>query len=320
MRFILLACVILCLAGFTGCEPPRPGVVLTYGADLSKLGPGETPNAEELANVLNARLDRNTVARPVGSEQVAVEVFFVPTSDELAAIKRRIVAGGALEFRITAQPTRSDIRSIIAAAMQLSADETNVVVQGVKTAEWVEYMPEEFGGPDAPDDRIVKRMAGETPQALVLIDSWNVTGEFLNSATRGIDDRDGPAVNFAFNSAGAGRLRQLTSENLPNQATGTFRHLGIILDKRLISAPRLHSTISERCQISGGGMTVEEVESIVGILDSGQLPTPIKLISEVRPPGGGQPASTVSPIVAAFGAGVLLLVLGASAILVFKLR
>jgi preprotein translocase subunit SecD len=310
----------LVLAAITGCETQQPSVVLTYAFDLTKLDSGYVPDNDELADALNARLGGRASARPIENEQVVVEVYFNPTADQLAAIKRRIGADGNLEFRITAQPNRPEIRSIIDAAMQLPENENNVMVGGAKRAEWVAYAPEEFGDLNMPDDRIVKRVSGATPQALVLVDAWNVTGEYLTSATRGFDERGGPAINFTLNTAGAGRFRQLTSENLPNQASGTYRHLGIILDKRMLSAPRIHSTISDRGQISGGAMSVEEVESIVGILNSGRLPSPIKLVREVRMPGGGASAAFVSPIVAVLGAGILLLVLIASSVLAFKLR
>jgi SecD/SecF fusion protein len=64
----------------------------------------------------------------------------------------------------------------------------------------------------------------------------------------------------------------LTSENRPNPATGKERYLGIILDKRLLSAPSIRETITDSGQISGGGMTEDEVDFIVGILDAGRLP------------------------------------------------
>jgi SecD/SecF fusion protein len=48
--------------------------------------------------------------------------------------------------------------------------------------------------------------------------------------------------------------------------------LGIILDKRLISAPEIRETISDRGTISGGSMTDREVDHIVQILNAGSLP------------------------------------------------
>ena len=59
-------------------------------------------------------------------------------------------------------------------------------------------------------------MAGDTPEALVLIDPMNVTGEYLTSATKGLDERGGPAVHFAFDRRWRAAIRQLTSQNMPN--------------------------------------------------------------------------------------------------------
>ncbi|MEX0613759.1 MAG: protein translocase subunit SecD, partial [Pirellulales bacterium] len=132
--------------------------------------------------------------------------------------------------------------------------------------------PAEIGAVDE-EGGIVKRAAGDTPEALVLMDPMNVTGEYLTSATKGLDERGGPAVLFSFDSEGARRFRQLTSQNKPNPATpNVSRNLGIILDKTLVSAPRIETTISDRGMISGGSMTEKEVEHTVEILNAGSLP------------------------------------------------
>jgi SecD/SecF fusion protein len=105
------------------------------------------------------------------------------------------------------------------------------------------------------------------------MDPHNVTGDFLTSATKGLDERGGPAVHFAFDRAGAFRFGQLTNENKPNPATpDVYRHLGIILDKRLLSAPRIITKITDRGMISGGSMTEREVEHIIEVLNAGSLP------------------------------------------------
>jgi SecD/SecF fusion protein len=65
----------------------------------------------------------------------------------------------------------------------------------------------------------------------------------------------------------------LTGENRPSQATpDVYRHLGIILDKRLLSAPRIITKITDRGMISGGSMTEREVEHIIEVLNAGSLP------------------------------------------------
>lgn len=287
------------------------GITLIY--EVEDAG-GEAVPMDDLIAALKNRVDptstREVTIRAYGN---AVEIIIPKTGqDALDFVKRRITELGQLEFRITAQPLRTDISSIIAQAERVPPGQKDVIIAGEKVAEWVPYAQEEFGPPSEPDNRIVKRMFGDTPVALVLIDRWNVTGEYLTSAVRGADEKGAPAVNFSFNTAGAGRFRQLTGENLPNEATNTVRHLGIILDKRLISAPMLRSTISDRGQISGGTMTAEEVDYTVGILQAGRLPaklnkTPIS--EEVISPtlGAETVAKGESAIVASMVAVVIFM-------------
>lgn len=231
---------------------------------------------DTLIGQLKQRVDptstREVTIRAYGKS--AVEIIIPAQGGEaLTYIKRRITELGQLEFRITADETRAEDKLLIDQARLLPPSQKDVSTGGKKVAEWVEYSEEEFGGPQEPDNRgIVKRMAGDTPEALVLIDLWNVTGESLRSVSKGFDDRGAPAVNFSFDARGAARFRQLTSQNKPNPATpGRFHYLGIVLDKRLISAPSIKETISSSGQISGGGMNDTEVEFIVGILDAGTL-------------------------------------------------
>jgi SecD/SecF fusion protein len=226
---------------------------------------------DKLIGALRKRIDptstKEITIRPQGSW--AVEVIIPKTGpDALESVKSRITALGELEFRITADPLWAQDRPKIEQAKLNTPNQKDVIVGGNKVAEWVEYDPKVFA---RNDETIVKRMAGNTPEALVLLDDMNVTGEYLANSDKGVDDRGGPAVHFSFNSQGAKRFRQLTGSNLQNQATGAYRHLGILLDKVLRSAPRIQSTISDQGQISGS-MTEKEVEDTVSVLNAGSLP------------------------------------------------
>ncbi len=248
------------------------GITLVY--ELAPSSGNEVPIGT-LIDALKQRVDptstREVTIRQRGSN--AVEIIIPKTgADALQYVKRTITEMGQLEFRITAEPNRADKKDVIEKAKTLTAGQKDVMIGGQKKAEWVTYDEKEFGPPSASDNRILKRTAGEVPEALVLIDDWNVTGDDLKSATKGVDENGGPAVHFTFNNRGAAHFGQLTGDNLPNRATNTFRYLGIVLDKRLISAPRINSKITDNGMISGGGMTVPEVDHIVSILQSGKLP------------------------------------------------
>jgi SecD/SecF fusion protein len=230
----------------------------------------------KLISALKERVDPTSTREVTIREQgtAAIEIIIPATGDDaLEYVKRRITDLGQLEFRITADSTRSEDRAAIEQAKLVPPSQKDVFLGGRKVAEWVRYAEAEFGPVDEADDRhVVKRPVGDTPEILVLIDPWNVTGEYLTSASKGVGDQGEPAVHFSFNRQGARRFQQLTSENKPNPATGAERYLGIVLDKRLISAPRIITTISDRGQISGSAMDEREVDYIVDILNAGSLP------------------------------------------------
>ncbi|MGD9634763.1 MAG: protein translocase subunit SecD [Pirellulales bacterium] len=260
------------------------GITLIYELNEPPAGEvdtGQQAKMQDLIDILKRRIDptgtREVTIREYGS---ALEIIIPNTGqDALQFVKRRITEMGQLEFRITADPTQPNPqeREIIRLARDLSPAINEVKLGGRTVAEWVAYSPEEFGPADQEDPNgrhIVKRLVGDTPEALVLVDpeSVSVTGKYLRSVAKSVDERGGPAVHFTFDSAGARRFQQLTSKNTPNQATGARRFLGIVLDKRLLSAPSIESTISSQGQISGRSMREEEVDYIVSILREGELP------------------------------------------------
>jgi SecD/SecF fusion protein len=105
---------------------------------------------------------------------------------------------------------------------------------------------------------------------LTVKDPYDVTGDYLTSATPGLDERGGHCVMFAFNAEGALRFSQFTGENIPDSARQT-NELGIILDGYLQSAPSIQSTISDRGQITGD-FTESDVKDLSEILSAGALP------------------------------------------------
>jgi SecD/SecF fusion protein len=88
-----------------------------------------------------------------------------------------------------------------------------------------------------------------------------------------------PAVAFTFNSKGGELFGTLTGKNVPS-GTGADesqmkRHLAIILDGLVVSAPTINSQIRERGQITGN-FTRLEVDRLVTILRSGALPARLR--------------------------------------------
>jgi len=102
----------------------------------------------------------------------------------------------------------------------------------------------------------------------------HVTGEHLGTVGRGFDERMRPMVRFTTKGQGIGRMAALTGGNLPDTQRKDYQRMAILLDGRVLSAPRIMSTISDRGQITGD-FTVQEVDFLVGILHAGSLPAAV---------------------------------------------
>lgn len=112
---------------------------------------------------------------------------------------------------------------------------------------------------------IVREMTGDTPkkQILVILDHFNVTSDYVKRARPGIDERGKPAVYFSLTSQGAARFEKLTGSNLPQNEQ--YRQLGIIVENKLCSAPRIMTTISSDGQITGN-YTEAEAERFAALM------------------------------------------------------
>ena len=123
------------------------------------------------------------------------------------------------------------------------------------------------------------RQEGKSIEYFLLVregsESEKVTGDYLSSATKGIDEKGRMAVNFRFNAEGANRFSALTSRNNPDSQTSFQRQLAIILDQQIQSAPGLITTINESGQITGD-FTGPQVDRYVDVLRSGALPATLK--------------------------------------------
>jgi SecD/SecF fusion protein len=134
----------------------------------------------------------------------------------------------------------------------------------------------------------------------------------LESTYADSDQQGRPAVSFRLDAEGSTRFGRLTGRNLPNQATGLKKYLGILLNRQLLSAPTINSRITDQGIIEGD-FTQEEVESLVNVLNAGRLPAalnPTPLSEKVISPTLG--AATVRQ-------GAIAIVVSMALVLVFML-
>jgi SecD/SecF fusion protein len=256
--------------------PPRMGidlkggVILVYEIDSAKQPEGGV-SMDKLVAAVSRRVNpggqKEVTVRQYGTNQLEV---IVPEVDqaEVEFIKRIVSSAGVLEFRIVANTQDPRHKEIIEKATSSSG---SLVSSGDRSiGRWIQIDTQKIN--PAGDSTLVMRQAGDgTPEVLVALDRFDVTGDFLSRASGGYDQNLQPCVNFSFNSQGAALFGTLTSQNLPDPANRLLSRLGIVLDGVLLSAPTIRSTISSDGQITGS-FKQADVEFLVGVLNAGSLP------------------------------------------------
>jgi protein-export membrane protein SecD len=110
-----------------------------------------------------------------------------------------------------------------------------------------------------------------------------VSGGDLTDAQPGFDQRSGePIVSFRFNTSGARKFAQATSENVGQP-------FAIVLDNEVISAPVIREPITGGSGQISGNFTVQAANDLAILLRAGALPAPLTIIEErTVGPGLGQ--------------------------------
>jgi preprotein translocase subunit SecD len=122
--------------------------------------------------------------------------------------------------------------------------------------------------------RIDKETRQERRVPFVVQKKTLLTGADLATARVSIDQNTSePYVSLEFNPAGAKAFADITESNVG-------RHLAIVLDGNVHSAPVIREKIpSGHAQITGG-FTVEEATDLAIVLRAGALPAPVKVLEE----------------------------------------
>ncbi len=106
-----------------------------------------------------------------------------------------------------------------------------------------------------------------------------IDGSYLTNAQSRQGDDLRPTVAFSFNVTGGNLFRNITRKNVSEDSgpenTKLRRHLAIILDGMVMSAPTINSEIGQQGVISGN-FTQKEVDQLVNILRAGRLPATLK--------------------------------------------
>jgi SecD/SecF fusion protein len=106
-----------------------------------------------------------------------------------------------------------------------------------------------------------------------------ITGDYLVTAYPTTSQRGERAIAFRFNAEGGNLFYEVTSKNKPSGQVDSpaafYRHLAIVFDKQILSAPVLRSAIRTNGEITGK-FSQEETDFLVRVLRAGALPATLK--------------------------------------------
>jgi preprotein translocase subunit SecD len=285
---LLAVAMIACL----GCKARQAQTVLVYAFDIpadreGRAGRDAKPDIDKAVAAVDRRLNPggswNKTAKVRRLSDTTLEVRLPATEPAaVARIDRLVMALGSLEFRVLAN--EHDDLGLIERSKAMKPDVTKLCSSTAKLeACWVPVNPGTNRQFDYPEiaRRTVAKDGKQVLQILVKIDRFNVTGAYLTRAAPDVDQRGRPDLTFQFNYAGGRKFGGLTSGNLPDEASGFTRKLGIILDGYLYSAPSIQSTIQDRGEITGS-FTRSDVNDLAAVLNAGVLPAPLKRYRSVR--------------------------------------
>lgn len=122
------------------------------------------------------------------------------------------------------------------------------------------------------DDRETVKMLDKNGQVYPINREVILSGDLLVDANTTYYQGE-PAVSFRFNNVGTRKFAEITKNNIG-------RIFAIVLDNKVVTAPRINSVISEGMGVISGAFTVNQAHDVAILLRAGALPAPLKVIEE----------------------------------------
>ena len=289
--------------GYTGLGVSGVGVVTLSIRDLAELGTA-VEKIEALANLVRsgpfgvAEPDIEVEATSAGeitvrlTETAADERVTAAVQQSIEVVRRRVDETG------TSEPTiqRQGEDRILVQLPGLDDPERVKRLLGQTARLTFHLVDHETSLADAlagrlPPGSMIAPSANELgadgePLQYVLRTRAIVTGEMLSDSQATFDGQTGePVVSLRFDTTGARRFGEVTSENVQ-------RRFAILLDGEVISAPVIREPILGGVGQISGGFTVETANDLAVLLRAGALPAPLVILEE-RTVGPGLGADSV---------------------------
>ncbi len=227
------------------------GLQVLLEADLAE-GEAVDPDAMDAAKVIvGNRVDALGVAEPLvqsqGERRIIVELPGVRDPELAIATIRET---GLLEF-VDADNTFLEPGTVVRTTVGGTAAPTEEMTPTAEVTETVTVNPTV----PTPPEQVYNTV---------------MTGKELDTANVALDQYGKPEIQFSLKSEGASTFATFTSQNV-----GKF--LCIVLDKRIISCPRIQTAITEGQARITGEFTLEEARSLAIQLRYGALPVPLRV-------------------------------------------
>jgi preprotein translocase subunit SecD len=194
----------------------------------------------------------------------------IPTRDDLEVVKTiitdRVDASGVAEPQVVTQGTD---RIVVEMPGVQNPDQIRNLVGSTGRLDFVPLGQTPAGDGQELDPAWIATRCSDT----VEINCVLFSGDQLSSATIGADETGRRTVNFTLKDEGRQKFSDYTASHVRD-------YFAIVLDGKVISAPVINEAIpGGQVQISQGGIggyPLAEAQSLVTILQFGQLPFPIE--------------------------------------------
>ena len=270
----------------------RGGLQTLLEADLPA---NSTVSSEDLSvtrQILESRANALGVSevlmQTAGERRIVAEFPGVSNPEEVVASLQQT---GLLEFvDMGTTPVESGTVIRTDFAQSESTDGTSPTATPEATATAEPNQPTPTAAPDQ-----------ATPAAEAPVYHTVMTGADLKEAHVSANQTGQPAVSFTLSAAGTKIFSDYTTSH-------TNQYLGIVLDKKVISAPVVKNPITDGQGIIEGGFTAQSANELAIQLRYGSLPVPVKVV-ESRTVGAtlGEESVRKSLLAGMIGLGVVIL-------------
>ncbi|MDZ4789167.1 MAG: protein translocase subunit SecD [Blastochloris sp.] len=241
----------------------RPGdwpVNIKQGLDLSGgtqftlqlAGSPSSAALDQAVGVIRKRIDSGGVSEPIiqpaGDNRILVQVPGINESNK-SDYRQKLERVAKLEFRMV-HPESESLLAQVANGKAEIPFEYEVLIQNDRQKD----------GTITQSSLLVKKRAA-------------MSGKYVKSAWRSIDEFGRPEVVIDFDSEGKDIFGKLTTDSVGQR-------MAIVLDGLVYSSPSIRQPITTgNCQISGGNMTPQEAEELASVLEN-PLETPVSIVDE----------------------------------------